>query len=114
MQPTVVQVVPVIDDNLVRQAMFDAGHGLARQHGHAAVTDMIQEEIADATGLTAVHVNRTLRNLREIGFVETRPFLCVLDMPGLRQIAQFNPQYLHMTPQPPPSRLWPISDFRFD
>jgi CRP-like cAMP-binding protein len=57
---------------------------------------MTQEEIADATGLTSVHINRTLRGLREEGVIEQeRRHLIVRNWPRLRQIAGFDPNYLH-------------------
>lgn len=56
-----------------------------------------QEELADATGLTPVHINRTLKQLREEGLVELRGrSLRVLDPPGLKRAARFNPNYLHL------------------
>lgn len=56
-----------------------------------------QEELADATGLTPVHINRTLKQLREDGLVELRgKSLRVLDPPGLKKAARFNPSYLHL------------------
>lgn len=57
---------------------------------------LTQQQIADATGLTAVHVNRMLRTLREdgalvIGSREVR----IASFDRLRQIAHFDPAYLH-------------------
>ncbi len=57
-----------------------------------------QDEIADATGLTPVHVNRMLQDLREEGLIELRrKSLTVLDPDGLKRAARFNPNYLHLT-----------------
>ena len=56
-----------------------------------------QEELADATGLTSVHVNRTLQRLRRENLVEVRGgMLTLLDVPGLHEAAGFNPNYLHV------------------
>ena len=56
-----------------------------------------QDELADATGLTTVHINRTLRQLREEGLVETnRREMKVLDADRLREVSGFNPNYLHL------------------
>lgn len=56
-----------------------------------------QEEIADATGLTAVHTNRTLQRLRREGLIELRSqILTVLDVAALGEAAGFNPAYLHI------------------
>jgi CRP-like cAMP-binding protein len=57
---------------------------------------LTQEEIADALGLTAVHVNRVLNELRRRGLITSRRGgLTVLDLPMLKQMAGFNDNYLH-------------------
>lgn len=57
-----------------------------------------QQEIGDALGMSLVHVNRTMRELRENGLVSTegRRRLTILDWPGLQQAAEFDPSYLHL------------------
>jgi CRP-like cAMP-binding protein len=56
-----------------------------------------QSDIADATGLTAVHVNRMLQELREDGLVELdRKRLRLPDLDRLIDTAMFNPNYLHL------------------
>jgi CRP-like cAMP-binding protein len=58
---------------------------------------MTQEHIGDATGLTSVHVNRTLRSLREDGALEgAGRFYKVADWDQLKYAASFNPAYLHL------------------
>ena len=58
---------------------------------------LTQEYVADALGLTAVHTNRTLQALRETGVVEWRSGqLTVHDWPKLRDLARFDPNYLHL------------------
>ena len=58
---------------------------------------LTQEYVADALGLTAVHTNRTLQAMRETGAVEWRSGeLIVYDWPKLREIARFDPNYLHL------------------
>jgi hypothetical protein len=58
---------------------------------------LTQEYVADALGLTAVHTNRTLQALRETGAVEWRSGqLTVYDWPKLRDVARFDPAYLHL------------------
>lgn len=54
-----------------------------------------QAELADATGLSTVHVNRTLQELRGKGLIELQSgtFLA-LDWEGLREAAGFDPAYL--------------------
>jgi CRP-like cAMP-binding protein len=57
-----------------------------------------QEELADATGLTAVHVSRTLRQLRDEGLIEFKnKILKITDPARLKKVARFNPNYLHLT-----------------
>lgn len=56
-----------------------------------------QIDLADATGLTAVHANRMLRQLRERGLVEFRQGLVkILDWPALKDFAGFDPRYLFL------------------
>ncbi|TRW14777.1 Crp/Fnr family transcriptional regulator [Glacieibacterium frigidum] len=56
-----------------------------------------QEQIADAVGLTAVHVNRTMQVLRAEGLVAIASRIMTLsDVPRLRQIGGFDPGYLHL------------------
>jgi CRP-like cAMP-binding protein len=56
-----------------------------------------QEMLADAVGLTGVHVNRTLMLLRDAGVVEWRSGrLAVRDWPKLSETGDFDPHYLHL------------------
>lgn len=57
---------------------------------------LTQEQLADATGLTAVHTNRTLQSLRRDGLIQlTSGNLQVLDWARLREAADFDELYLH-------------------
>ena len=57
---------------------------------------MSQEQIADATGLTSVHVNRMLRALSEEGVISRRGRrIQVEDWDMMRRVADFDPIYLH-------------------
>ena len=57
---------------------------------------MTQEQIADATGLTSVHVNRMLRVLEEDGVIKRNGReLSVGDWALMRRVADFDPIYLH-------------------
>lgn len=59
--------------------------------------DLTQTHLADATGLTAVHVNRSLRSLRELDLVEVKGRTArIFDLDGLGAIADFDPAYLHL------------------
>lgn len=58
---------------------------------------LTQAEVADATGLSAVHVNRVLQELRADGLIISRgKMLEIADWPGLKAAGQFDPAYLHM------------------
>lgn len=59
--------------------------------GDAVEFPVAQEEIGDAVGLTTVHVNRTLRELRDEGLVAcSHRRLCILDDERLSEIGQFD------------------------
>lgn len=58
---------------------------------------LTQVDIADATALTPVHVNRTLRHLRESGIVDFKAGQVVIgDLAALHRIAGFHPDYLYL------------------
>lgn len=59
---------------------------------------LTQRQIAEATGMTSVHVNRVLKELRERGVVEIRgKTMTVVDPKRLRQMADYEPGYLHLS-----------------
>jgi CRP-like cAMP-binding protein len=73
--------------------------GLAEQEGFSL--PITQIDIADATGLTSVHVNRMLRQLRDRSLLTFRGGNAVIhDWPGLQALADFDPDYLFLTPEP--------------
>lgn len=56
-----------------------------------------QMDLADATGMTAVHVNRTIQELRAQGLISwKRRELRVPDLNALQRVGLFNPNYLHL------------------
>jgi CRP-like cAMP-binding protein len=56
---------------------------------------LTQYHLADALGLSAVHVNRTLRELREAGLVSVKRGRVAFDnMAGLSKLADFDTSYL--------------------
>ncbi|MGE5563601.1 MAG: Crp/Fnr family transcriptional regulator [Bacillota bacterium] len=66
---------------------------------------LTQEQIADATGLTAVHTNRTLQLLRKEGLINlSSSRLAILDWDGLCEAGDFNERYLHHSTLAPPLR----------
>lgn len=55
-----------------------------------------QEDIGDATGLTKIHVNRTLKALREKGLLEiSAKTLIIHDLEGLCQLGGFDPEDIY-------------------
>jgi CRP-like cAMP-binding protein len=57
---------------------------------------LTQEQIADATGLTPVHTNRTLQALRKAGLISLGSSrLTILDWDALAEAGDFNERYLH-------------------
>jgi hypothetical protein len=66
---------------------------------HTCDLPMTQTELADATGISTVHVNRVLQELRANGLIVLRGNrLEVLDWEQLRQVGDFDPTYLHFNP----------------
>jgi len=58
---------------------------------------MTQAELADATGLTSIHVNRMLKQLRDEGLMTFRGAEVVIhDWGGLQRIAEFDARYLYL------------------
>jgi CRP-like cAMP-binding protein len=57
---------------------------------------LTQEQLADAVGLTPVHVNRTLMRLEEEGHIRrNRRVIEIDDWQNLAKVADFEPRYLH-------------------
>jgi CRP-like cAMP-binding protein len=56
-----------------------------------------QENLGEALGLTAVHVNRTLQQLRQTGLVELKlGRLYINNLNEIAKLAEFDPRYLHL------------------
>ncbi|MDO5758642.1 MAG: Crp/Fnr family transcriptional regulator [Rhodobacterales bacterium] len=70
--------------------------GMGSKAGYAC--PLTQYHLADALGLTAVHVNRVLRKLREAGLVTFQDGSVTFDdYQGLVALAEFDPEYLSQT-----------------
>ena len=69
--------------------------GLADDTGYDL--QLTQTDLAECLGLTAVHVNRTLKELRKQDLVEFRGGRVALtNLAGLRRVAEFDPNYLYL------------------
>jgi CRP-like cAMP-binding protein len=56
-----------------------------------------QVDLAETTGLSTVHVNRTLQDLRSADLIVLKgKTLTIPDLERLKQVALFNPNYLHL------------------
>ena len=65
---------------------------------------LTQDQIASATGLTPIHVNRVLQILRRRGLIELcRRRLTLHDRAALEDEAMFDPTYLHIRPDRRPA-----------
>jgi CRP-like cAMP-binding protein len=72
--------------------------GLADGDGYEL--PLTQAELGDALGLSTVHVNRVLKELRLGGLVVLKgKHLIIPDWERLKQAGEFDPTYLHVEPQ---------------
>lgn len=69
--------------------------GLAKDH--SCELPITQSEFADAMGVTTVHVNRVLQQMRAEGLIELKgDRLNIPDWEKLRKVGEFDPTYLHL------------------
>ena len=65
--------------------------------GYGCEFPLTQADLGSATGLTPVHVNRTLQEMRREGLLSlSRRVLTIPDMDALKARGLFNPDYLHL------------------
>jgi CRP-like cAMP-binding protein len=117
---------PRLGDLLWRDTLIDAAVfrqwmvGLGRRDAHGRIAHLLcellvrlravelveddaftlpvtQAELADALGISTVHVNRVLQDLRAENLITWRgETLKVLDWEGLQRAGEFDPTYLHL------------------
>ena len=70
--------------------------GLGEQNGYEL--PMTQEQLGDATGLTSVHVNRTIKALEADGLIERANPRSIMigDWRKLAEVGDFDSNYLHL------------------
>lgn len=110
----------LVDEAVLRQWLVNAGrrtafeavaHLLCELHlrlklvgladGDRLDLPVTQDELADATGMTPVHINRTLQRLRKDGLIELRSGTLYLpDVLALRRACDFDSTYLHLRSSP--------------
>lgn len=94
-----------------RSALSRVAHLLCELHARFAVvglTDgnsyalpLTQIDLAECLGLTAIHINRTLRELRLRKLVTFRSRRVVIaDLPALQDVAEFDDNYLFLDKRP--------------
>jgi CRP-like cAMP-binding protein len=72
-----------------------------RTEGHTFVFPLSQAELADCLGVSAVHANRVLQELRGAQVLAWRGrHVEIVDWAGLQAIAEFDPVYLNLTDSP--------------
>jgi CRP-like cAMP-binding protein len=106
----------LVDEGVLREWILNVGrreaferiaHLLCEMHarmqmvglvdGNQLALPLTQEQLGDATGLTSVHVNRTLQRLRKDGLIEIgNGQLLIPDVAKLREAAGFTGSYLHI------------------
>jgi CRP-like cAMP-binding protein len=69
--------------------------GLAEDH--SCTLPITQAEFADAIGVSTVHINRVLQEMRADGLIElSGDRLTIPDWERLKQVGDFDPTYLHL------------------
>lgn len=106
----------LVDEAVLRQWIVNVGrrdayqrvaHILCEMHARMKMVGLTeddrlalpltQNDLADATGLTTVHINRTLQRLRGEGLIEIGSgMLNILKVSELQRAGGFNPKYLHL------------------
>lgn len=73
---------------------------VGRTNGASYEFPLTQRELSECLGLTVVHANRTLQELRRRGLVDLESrLLTIRDRSGLEGVAEFDPTYLYLQPQ---------------
>ena len=71
--------------------------GVGLTEGDSCALPLTQMELADALGLSNVHINRTLQELRRAGLIVLKGgCLTIPDLAALQKASLFNPNYLHL------------------
>ena len=110
------RMTTVVDEGTAREWLINVGrrpaierlaHLFCELHARLQVVGLVkgdgfempatQVDLADTTGLSSVHVNRSLQQLRQRKLIELKARrLTILDLPRLQLFADFRPNYLHL------------------
>ncbi|MGR4067364.1 Crp/Fnr family transcriptional regulator [Halomonas sp. LR3S48] len=67
------------------------------ENSNTFLMPLTQEELADAIGISAVHVSRTMQALRAEGLIETKKMqITIPDWEKLQEAGEFDSLYLHL------------------
>lgn len=81
--------------------LFERMRASGLTYGQQCAMPLTQMEIADLTGLTPVHVNRTLQAMRARGLIELQSkWLRIPDLASLRDAAAFTPNEMPVRAPP--------------
>jgi CRP-like cAMP-binding protein len=71
--------------------------GVGLTQGNRYELPVTQSDLGEATGLSTVHVNRTLKDLRAANLIVLKgKTLTIADLEALMRASLFNPNYLHL------------------
>jgi CRP-like cAMP-binding protein len=85
------RVAHLLAETLVRS------HAVGLARGHTCEMPFTQGDLGEATGMSTVHINRVLQELRRDELIRLeRGTLHVLDWPGLKKAGDFDATYLHL------------------
>jgi CRP-like cAMP-binding protein len=77
--------------------MYERLNAVGRTNGSGYEFPLTQRELSECLGLTVVHANRTLQELRRRRLLELeKGKLTILDRRGLDAVAEFDPAYLYL------------------
>ena len=86
--------------------LYIRGARIGIANGNAIEFPLSQAVLADALGMTPVHINRMLQDFRRSGVVELRRgVLRILDPGALTRISGFDDNYLHRRLRPQPRQV---------
>lgn len=86
--------------------VFARMRALGLDQGRAISLSMTQAELGEATGISPVHVNRVMQQLRNAQFISSHGQThTILDWPGLQHASDFDPAYLHLRSEAPQPAL---------
>lgn len=77
--------------------VFHRPRAAGMSHGQSCGFPLTQIELGESLGLSTVHVNRTLQDLRQAGLITLKnAVLTIPNLPALEKTALFDGNYLHL------------------